>query len=83
MLKELSVRNAKRQFKDYSLYFITLSCTVSFMYAFNSLIFSDIIETFRNFKPFYKQTDFLRKFFNWYFRVCFRNSCWDTVCADI
>lgn len=59
MLKELSVRNAKRQFKDYSLYFITLSCTVSFMYAFNSLIFSDIIEAFRNFKPFYKQTGFL------------------------
>lgn len=46
MLKELSVRNAKRQFKDYSLYFITLSCTVSFMYAFNSLIFSDIIAAF-------------------------------------
>ncbi len=46
MLKELSVRNAKRQFKDYSLYFITLSCTVSFMYAFNSLIYSDIIAAF-------------------------------------
>lgn len=46
MLRELSFRNAKRQSKDYLLYFITLACTVSFMYAFNSLIFSDIIKTF-------------------------------------
>lgn len=44
MLTDLSVRNAKRQFREYILYFITLSCTVSFVYAFNSLIFSDIIE---------------------------------------
>lgn len=46
MLKELSIRNAKRQSKDYLLYFITLTCTVSFMYAFNSLIFSDIMKVF-------------------------------------
>lgn len=46
MLKELSIRNAKRQSKDYLLYFITLACTVSFMYAFNSLIFSDIMKVF-------------------------------------
>ena len=46
MLKELSIRNAKRQSKDYLLYFITLACTVSFMYAFNSLIFSDIVKAF-------------------------------------
>lgn len=46
MLKELSIRNAKRQSKDYLLYFITLACTVSFMYAFNSLIFSDIMKAF-------------------------------------
>ncbi|MDE6220245.1 MAG: ABC transporter permease [Lachnospiraceae bacterium] len=44
MLTDLSVRNAKRQFREYILYFITLSCTVSFVYAFNSLIFSDIVE---------------------------------------
>lgn len=43
MLRELSVRNARRQFKDYSLYFITLACTVAFMYAFNALIFSDSV----------------------------------------
>lgn len=46
MLRQLSVRNAKRQSKEYSLYFITLACTVSFMYAFNTLIFSDIIKIF-------------------------------------
>ncbi len=46
MLKELSIRNAKRQSKDYLLYFITLACTVSFMYAFHSLIFSDIMKAF-------------------------------------
>lgn len=46
MLRQLSLRNAKRQSKEYSLYFITLACTVSFMYAFNTLIFSDIIQTF-------------------------------------
>lgn len=46
MLKELSIRNAKRQSKDYLLYFITLACMVSFMYAFNSLIFSDIMKAF-------------------------------------
>lgn len=46
MLRQLSIRNAKRQSKEYSLYFITLACTVSFMYAFNTLIFSDIIKVF-------------------------------------
>ncbi|MDE6386681.1 MAG: FtsX-like permease family protein [Lachnospiraceae bacterium] len=46
MLRQLSLRNAKRQSKEYSLFFITLACTVSFMYAFNTLIFSDIIKTF-------------------------------------
>lgn len=46
MLKELSIRNAKRQSKDYLLYFITLACAVSFLYAFNSLIFSDIMKAF-------------------------------------
>lgn len=48
MLTDLSVRNARRQFREYILYFITLSCTVSFMYAFNALIFSDIVEELSN-----------------------------------
>lgn len=46
MLVKLSIRNAKRQYRDYSLYFITLACTVSIMYAFNTLIFSDIVKAF-------------------------------------
>lgn len=41
MLRKLSLRNAKRQYKDYTLYLITLIGAVSFMFAFNSLIFSD------------------------------------------
>lgn len=48
MLRELSFRNARRQSRDYSLYFLTLSCTVSFMYAFNSLIFSDNVRALPN-----------------------------------
>lgn len=44
MLNELSFRNAKRQFQEYVLYFITLACTVSFMYAFNTLIFSSTVK---------------------------------------
>lgn len=41
MLIRLSVRNAKRQYRDYSIFFLTLACTVSFLYAFHTLIFSD------------------------------------------
>lgn len=48
MLKKLSLRNAQRQLRDYSLYFITLACAVSFMYAFNALIFSEHIKALSN-----------------------------------
>ena len=34
MLKHLSLRNARRQAGEYALYFITLTCIVSFLYAF-------------------------------------------------
>ena len=44
MLGKLSVRNAKRQFRDYTLYLITLICAISFMYAFNAFLFSDSIK---------------------------------------
>lgn len=50
MLKELSIRNARRQSRDYSLYFITLVCTVSFMYAFNTLLFSDTVKSLSSFE---------------------------------
>lgn len=45
MLKQLSLRNARRQAREYALYFITLACTVSFLYAFNTLLFSDRVKS--------------------------------------
>ena len=44
MLKHLSLRNARRQAGEYALYFITLTCIVSFLYAFNPLLFSDSVK---------------------------------------
>lgn len=40
----LSLRNAKRQFHEYALFFVTLTCAVASMYAFNALIFSDTVK---------------------------------------
>lgn len=45
MLKQLSIRNAKRQAREYMIYFITITCTVSFMYGFHALIFSDTVSS--------------------------------------
>lgn len=47
MLGILSFRNAKRQLRDYLLYLVTLVCTVSFMYAFNALIFTEHVKVLR------------------------------------
>lgn len=44
MLRKLSLRNAKRQFSEYALFFVALACAVAFMYAFNALLFSDIVK---------------------------------------
>lgn len=44
MLYKLSVRNAKRSMKDYLIYMITMAGIAAFMFAFNSLIFSDIVQ---------------------------------------
>ena len=44
MLRKLSLRNAKRQFHEYALFFVTLACAVASMYAFNALIFSDTVK---------------------------------------
>ena len=44
MLGKLSFRSIKRQFADYSLYFMSLVSVVSFMYAFNTLIFSESVK---------------------------------------
>lgn len=40
MLKTLFLRNAKRQAKDYLIYFITMIISVALIYAFNGLVFS-------------------------------------------
>lgn len=45
MLFKLSIRNAKRSMKDYLIYIITMTGVAAFMYAFNSLIFSDIVQS--------------------------------------
>lgn len=45
MLRKLSLRNAKRQFNEYALFFVTLICAVASMYAFNALIFSDTVKS--------------------------------------
>ena len=44
MLMKLSFRNVKRQFDEYTLFFVTLTSTVASMYAFNALIFSDTVK---------------------------------------
>ena len=45
MLGKLSIRNAKRQAKDYIIYFITVVISVALMFSFNSIAVSeDIVE---------------------------------------
>ncbi|MGH4124601.1 MAG: ABC transporter permease [Clostridium sp.] len=43
MLAKLSYRNVKRSIKDYFIYIITITFVVSLMFAFNSMMFSDMI----------------------------------------
>ncbi len=43
MLGKLSIRNAKRQAKDYIIYFITVVISVALMFSFNSIAISDDI----------------------------------------
>lgn len=44
MLGKLSIRNAKRQAKEYSIYFITMMIAVGLMFSFNSIIFSEDVK---------------------------------------
>lgn len=44
LLTKLSLRNAKRQARDYLVYFITLVMSAALMYAFNNLIFSEEVQ---------------------------------------
>ena len=44
-LSELSLRNAKRQARDYLVYFVTVVMAAALLYAFNAITFSREIET--------------------------------------
>ena len=48
MLFKLSLRNAKRSMKDYLIYMLTMAGIVAFMFAFDSLIFTDIVQNMGN-----------------------------------
>ena len=39
-LRDLSWRNARRQARDYLVYFVTIVIATALMYAFNGLVFS-------------------------------------------
>ena len=41
MLGKLSIRNAKRQAKDYIIYFITVVISVALMFSFNAIAVSE------------------------------------------
>ena len=43
MLSKLSLRNARRQARDYLVYFVTIMLSAALIYAFNGLVFSDEI----------------------------------------
>jgi putative ABC transport system permease protein len=43
MLAKLAYRNVKRSIKDYLIYMTTITIVVSLMFAFNSMMFSDMI----------------------------------------
>jgi len=45
MLKKLSIRNAKRQAKEYLIFFATMIGAVALIYSFNSLVFSEAISS--------------------------------------
>lgn len=45
MLKKLPIRNAKRQAKEYLVFFATMIGAVALIYSFNSLVFSEAISS--------------------------------------
>ena len=44
-LSKLSLRNARRQAKDYLVYFVTVVMAAALLYSFNALTFSQKIKT--------------------------------------
>ena len=47
-LSKLSARNAKRQTKDYLVYFVTVVMAAALLYSFNGLVFSQELSTLSN-----------------------------------
>jgi len=45
VLKKLSLRNAKRQAKEYLIFIATMIGAVALIYSFNSLVFSETISS--------------------------------------
>lgn len=46
MFNKLAWRNVKRSFKDYLVYFLTMTIVVALMYSFSSLIFYEELEAY-------------------------------------
>ena len=44
MLNKLALRNAKRSFRDYLIYLLTMIFTAALMFSFDSMIFSDDVK---------------------------------------
>ena len=46
ILLKLALRNVRRQIGDYLVYFVTVACTVSLLFALCSMMFSELIFNF-------------------------------------
>ena len=44
MLNKLALRNAKRSFRDYLIYLLTMVFTAALMFSFDSMIFSEDVK---------------------------------------
>lgn len=56
MLAKLSFRNAKRQAKDYTIYFITIVLAVALMFSFHSIAVSEDIENLSQMMNYFSKT---------------------------
>lgn len=56
MLGKLSIRNAKRQAKDYIIYFITVIISVALMFSFNSIAVSNDIKDLSSYMEYFSNS---------------------------
>ena len=54
MLRKLAIRNVKRSIKDYILYVFTVTLIIALMFAFNCMLFSDLIQGMNAYMSDYK-----------------------------